>query len=117
MHNYHFMSSKLRASRAPRAAAPHVWLLNHAVPAAELDAKVDEVVGKVVRGGPNALAASKQLVARVPQMGRDEAFDWTAPLSLSLFKSDEAREGITAFKERRDAAWVPDARRSGTGRA
>ena len=32
---------------------------------AELDAAVDAIVGKVVRGGPNALAASKQLVAKV----------------------------------------------------
>lgn len=92
-------------------------LVNYSVPPESLDAKVDEVVGKVVRGGPNALAATKQLIARVPQMSRDEAFDWTAPLSLSLFKSDEAKEGIGAFRERRDAAWVPESRRSGTGRA
>ena len=87
------------------------------MPPEELDAKVDEIVGKLVRGGPNALAASKQLVARVPQMSRDAAFEWTAPLSQKLFHSDEAKEGITAFKERRDAAWVPEGRRSGTGRA
>ena len=40
-----------------------------------------------------------------------------APLSQRLFRSDEAREGIAAFKERRDAAWVPDEHRTGTGRA
>ena len=83
----------------------------------EQQSENDEQAGKVVRGGPNALAASKQLVARVPQMGRDEAFDWTAPLSQRLFGSDEAREGIGAFRERRDAAWVPEVHRSGTGRA
>ena len=68
---------------------------------------MDELVGKLVRGGPKALAASKQLVARLPQMSREEAFDWAAPLSQKLFHSDEAKEGIAAFKERRDAAWVP----------
>ena len=107
----------LSGERISATRAAHVGLLNHAVPAAELDAKVGEIVGKVVRGGPNALAASKQLIARVPQMGRDEAFDWTAPLSQRLFQSDEAREGIGAFRERRDAAWVPEVHRSGTGRA
>ena len=50
-------------------------------------------------------------------MSREDAFEWTAPLSLGLFKSSEAREGITAFKERRDASWVPDDRKVGTGRA
>ena len=78
---------------------------------------MDEVVGKVVRGGPNALAACKQLIAQVPSMPRLEAFDWTGPLSMKLFKSDEAREGIGAFRERRDAAWVPASRTTGTGRA
>ena len=54
---------------------------------------------------------------QVPQMGREDAFDWTATLSHSLFKSAEAREGIGAFKERRDASWVPEERKVGTGRA
>ena len=107
----------LSGERIPAARAAAVGLVNYAVPRAELDTKVDEIVGKVVKGGPDALAASKQLVARVPQMARDDAFDWTAPLSAKLFRSDEAREGITAFKERRDAAWVPESRRSGSGRA
>ena len=66
-----------------------------------------ETVEKVVRGGPNALAASKQLVSKVPQMTREDAWEWTAELSQSLFQSTEAREGIGAFRERRDASWVP----------
>ena len=66
-----------------------------------------ETLEKVVRGGPNALAASKQLVSKVPQMQRSDAWGWTAELSQSLFKSAEAEEGIAAFRERRDASWVP----------
>ena len=66
----------------------------------------DRALAKLVRGGPAALAASKELVARVPQMGRADAFAWAAPLSQKLFHSDEAKEGIAAFKEKRDAAWV-----------
>jgi methylglutaconyl-CoA hydratase len=107
----------LSGERVSAAHAAKVGLINHAVPPAELDTKVDEVLGKLSRGGPNALTATKQLVSKVPHMSREEAFDWTAPLSLKLFRSDEAREGIKAFKERRDASWVPEGRRSGTGRA
>jgi methylglutaconyl-CoA hydratase len=107
----------LGGERVSAARAADAGLVNHAVPREELDAKVDEIIGKLARGGPNALAATKQLVARVPQMDRAAAFDWTAPLSLQLFKSDEAKEGIGAFRERRDAEWVPEGRRKGTGRA
>jgi hypothetical protein len=42
-------------------------------------------------------------------MPRDEAFAWTAELSASLFGSDEARAGMTAFLQRRPAPWSPDA--------
>ena len=88
----------LTGERVPAARAAAVGLVNRAA--------VAEFLAKLVRGGPAALAASKELVARVPQMGRADAFAWAAPLSQKLFHSDEAKEGIAAFKEKRDAAWV-----------
>jgi enoyl-CoA hydratase/carnithine racemase len=42
-------------------------------------------------------------------MPHDEAFTWTAELSAALFTSDEAREGMTAFFERRPPSWAPPA--------
>jgi methylglutaconyl-CoA hydratase len=55
---------------------------------------------------------SKQLVARVPQMSRSEAFEWTAEVSPTLFAGPEGVEGIAAFRERRDASWVPQSEQS-----
>ena len=98
----------LNGERIPAARAAEVGLINQAVPRDELDEAVATSVGKVVRGGPNALAASKQLVSKVPQMQRADAWEWTAELSQSLFQSEEAVEGIGAFRERRDASWVPE---------
>jgi methylglutaconyl-CoA hydratase len=82
-------------------------LINRAVPASELDKTTDELLGELVLGGPKALAASKVLLASVPQLDLADAFAYTAELSANLFKSDEAAEGIGAFRERRPAAWVP----------
>jgi len=87
-----------------------VGLLNYSVAPEALDAKVSEVTGKLVRGGPNAMAATKGLVYRVPGMNVSEAFSWTAELSASLFKSEEAKAGIAAFNKRVDAPWVPKAK-------
>ncbi len=39
-------------------------------------------------------------------MRRDDAFAWPAALSASLFSSEEAREGMTAFLQRRPASWA-----------
>ncbi|HJM20693.1 MAG TPA: enoyl-CoA hydratase-related protein [Acidimicrobiales bacterium] len=97
----------LSGERIPASRAAEVGLINRSVPREKLDAEVKEALDKVVRGGPNALAAAKQLVSKVPQMTREDAWEWTAELSQSLFQSTEAEEGITAFRERRDASWVP----------
>jgi methylglutaconyl-CoA hydratase len=99
----------LTGERISAARAAEVGLITRAVAHDDLDAAVADVVGKVVRGGPLALAAAKQLIARVPEMGRAEAFAWTGPMSTALFASEEGQEGISAFREKRDASWVPRA--------
>ena len=71
------------------------------------DAVVRSYVDALLLGGPQALARTKELLRRVPSMDRDAAFAWTAELSASLFSSDEAREGMTAFLQRRPAPWAP----------
>jgi methylglutaconyl-CoA hydratase len=96
-----FMSGE----RVPAWRAADVGLINQA--ATDLDTAVDEIVAKLVHGGPNALAAAKQLVHRVPSMPRDDAFAWTAKVSTELFRSDEAAAGMKAFREKTTAPWVP----------
>lgn len=73
-------------------------------------ADVDEVLAPVLdglrRSSPEALAATKRLLtARVLENFDRDAADLTA-LSAGLFASDHAREGMTAFLERRDPTWV-----------
>ena len=86
-------------------------IVNEAVPAEALDAAVDAVVADLVKGSPAALAATKRLLATVPDLTSDDAFAWTAPLSAELFRGDDAKEGMTAFLEKRPAAWIPEGRR------
>jgi len=74
---------------------------------AAFDAVVRSYVDRLMLGGPQALARTKELLRRVPSMPRDEAFAFTAEMSASLFGSDEAREGMTAFLQRRPAPWAP----------
>lgn len=90
--------------------AAEVGLVNYSVPPGELDAKVAEIVGKIVRGGPGALAATKSLIYRVPSMPVAEAYRWTSEVSARCFQSPEAMQGITAFNKRTDAPWIPMAK-------
>jgi enoyl-CoA hydratase len=71
---------------------------------------VDEALAPILdglrRSAPEALAETKRLLtARVLETFDRDAADLTA-LSARLFGSVQAREGMTAFLERRDPAWV-----------
>lgn len=86
--------------------ATQIGLLNRTVPAEELDPTVDRYAQMLLRGAPEALAITKQLVREVPAMSLDDGFARMGAVSEQRFASAEAREGIAAFAERRTPAWV-----------
>lgn len=99
----------LTGERINAAKGVEVGLINRAVPDDQLDAATDEIVAQVLRGGPQALAHAKALLREVPAFAGDRtaAFAWAGPHSADIFASEEAREGIAAFRERRDPRWIP----------
>jgi methylglutaconyl-CoA hydratase len=100
------MEAFLRGHRFPAARAVELGLINRAVPAAELDAAVDEVLTDLRKGGPNALGIAKRLVHEVPRMTPERAFEWTSGLSADLFTSEEAVEGVKAWRDKRSPSWA-----------
>ncbi|MGW6412481.1 enoyl-CoA hydratase, partial [Streptomyces vinaceus] len=58
------------------------------------------------RGSPQGLAESKKLLAAPVLAVFDQYAEDLVQRSASLFATAEAREGMSAFLERRDAAWV-----------
>ena len=96
----------LRGNRFSAARAAELGLISRAVPTAQLDAAVDEVLADLRLGGPGALEAAKRLVYEVPGMAQPEAFAWTAALSGQLFKSEEAAAGMKAFLKREKPPWA-----------
>ncbi len=98
----------LTGERISPTRAVEVGLINRSCPAAELDSSIDSFVSMISQGGPNALAACKEIINRVPEMTQEDAFAWTAVRSRELFVSEEARSGIAAFRQRQPAPWVPE---------
>lgn len=97
----------LTGNRISAARAAEIGLITRAVPREDLDAEVAQVCADLLAGGPGALAAAKDLVYRVPDMDRNEAFAWTAKRSAELFASEEAAEGVAAFRKRERPSWAP----------
>lgn len=87
--------------------AADVGLVTAAVPLAELDAAVARYCDSLVRGAPGALAGAKQLLRRPTVDDLRGELASLAVLSTDYFLSVEGREGVTAFREKRPASWVP----------
>ena len=103
---HHAMRLFVTGARFTGAEAVAMGLVHRAVPRAELEAAVMEELDMINRGGPNAVAECKKLVRRVPLLSTEEGFQETAEWSERMFRSDEAAEGMAAFREKRDAKWV-----------
>jgi methylglutaconyl-CoA hydratase len=87
--------------------AQRIGLVTAAVPAAELDATTDGYVDALRRGAPGAMAGAKNLLLRSPAATLRDDLDELVEISVSHFGSAEGIEGIAAFRDKRDPAWIP----------
>lgn len=69
---------------------------------------VDAVTAELAKASPQGLAASKALTTATVLAGFDRDAARLAEESARLFVSDEAREGMLAFLEKRPPRWVAD---------
>ncbi|MCA0145138.1 crotonase/enoyl-CoA hydratase family protein [Blastococcus sp. LR1] len=88
---------------AERAAA--VGLVNQLVDdGGAVDAAV-ALAERIAANGPLAVAATKQVVLSMPSWTPEEMWDRQDEIVRPVFASEDAREGSTAFAERREPVW------------
>ena len=96
----------LTAERFDAPTAERLGLVHEVVPAAELEAARHRVLGHLLKGGPNAQRAAKDLVAHVAGARSDEpVLRDTAWRIAAARASAEGKEGIAAFLEKRKPNW------------
>ena len=86
--------------------AARVGLVTSVVSAEELDPAVDALVAQIGRVSPQGLRETKALLNRDGLARIDAEGERLVELSARLFASEEAREGMSAFRERRAPRWV-----------
>ena len=74
--------------------------------AEDVDTAVAGLLADVGRGSPQGLAASKALTTAAVLEGFDRDAERLAEESARLFVSDEAREGMLAFLQKRAPSWA-----------
>ena len=80
-------------------------LLNYVVPAAELDAKVDWLIGRIADKSPTAIRRGKYAMRAIAAMSFDEALRIPKARSRLLAMTEDAKEGLKAFAEKRKPSW------------
>jgi methylglutaconyl-CoA hydratase len=87
-------------------AAQAAGLLNHVVPAAELDAKVEWLIGRIVDKSPTAIRRGKYAMRAIASMSFDQSIAYTESQIALLAMTEDAREGLKAFSEKRRPLWA-----------
>jgi enoyl-CoA hydratase/carnithine racemase len=88
------------------AEALSLGLINAVVPAASVVDKALELAARIAENGPLGVAASKRLVRMAAFEPLADVRPVHAELVGSVFSSDDAKEGATAFIERRSPNWT-----------
>jgi methylglutaconyl-CoA hydratase len=96
----------LTGKRISARKALEIGLLNEVVPPEKLQEREEEITKLLLSSGPEAIAACKELITRVPGMSFEEAKTFTARMIANLRISGEGQEGMAAFLEKRKPKWT-----------
>jgi methylglutaconyl-CoA hydratase len=107
----------LSAERFTAAEAYRIGLISDIAPLEELDARINELLGQLLQGGPITQTLSKEWVRMVA--GAPAAPDLVKESAATLAEmhaSQEGREGILSFLEKREPAWLSQVKKAAGGK-
>jgi len=99
------MEMLLTGDRISAAEAERLGLINYAVPADQLDAKVDELAAKVAAMSPAVVRLGRDAFYTMSDMDFDPALEYLQTMLTVNLATEDAIEGVTAFLQKRDPAW------------
>lgn len=99
----------ITAERFDAETACRLGLVHEVVANDQLDEKADELTRKLLCNGPQAMASVKALVSEVALSTLDDdLIADTAERIAEIRASDEGREGLSAFLEKRTPSWIKE---------
>ncbi|HXV59193.1 MAG TPA: enoyl-CoA hydratase-related protein [Vicinamibacteria bacterium] len=95
----------LTGKRIDAAEAFRVGLVNEVVPRPELDSAVDRWIADILACAPLSVRAIKQSVRRTSALSPADAQSMRLPAVVAALRSEDAKEGVRAFREKRPPRW------------
>jgi len=81
-------------------------LLNAVAPDAELDDRVDRLLAQIVDKSPTAIRLGKMGFHAIQDMTIPQAFEYTQMVLPMMARTEDAKEGFAAFREKRAPRWT-----------
>jgi enoyl-CoA hydratase/carnithine racemase len=115
-----FMISALIYRSVPRAKANELMMtgelitaeealslhiVNKVVPAGGFDAEVDRLAGRIASRSPLLIRLGKQALNASRDMALPEALDYLQGMLALALTTEDVREGVAAFREKREPRW------------
>jgi enoyl-CoA hydratase len=96
----------LLGERISAEEARELGIVNRVVPADEFDAAVDDWAVKLAAKSPVLMKLGKDAMYRQLDMPFDDALDFLRSQLSLAFATEDIKEGVTAFFEKRDPVWT-----------
>ena len=98
----------LSGERITANRAWQVGLCHDVVQSDQLASRCDQLVSAILAGSKSAWAMTKQHLASCSNVDLLQQLENSIQVSASARETDDAREGLTAFLEKRKPAWQPE---------
>lgn len=86
--------------------AKAVGLINHIAEPGELDAKLDWLLERIVTRAPSAIRLGKMAFHAMQGMSVRDGLDYAQIMLPMMAQTEDAREGMRAFQEKRPPVWT-----------
>ncbi len=96
----------LTGERFDAKTALNAGLVNHVVPAAQLDVKIATLSDAIAANAPAAIRRGKYALESMQAMSFEQAIAFAEGQIALMAGTEEAREGLAAFAERRAPRWT-----------
>ena len=99
----------MTAERFSAQTAKHIGLLSEVIGPENLDKQIGLLIDALLANGPEAVIASKQLVADINgQAIGSDLIEHTCKIIAKIRVSEQGQEGLQAFLEKRKPHWLED---------
>jgi len=106
VHPRELLKLMLLGEKISATKAKEIGLLTEVVPDDRLDARIAELAGQLAKQSPNAMRMGLNAFNEQRKMSVEEALPYLREQLYAVLNSEDAKEGLAAFFQKREPQWT-----------